>query len=181
MWLNFRTWGIVLSLLPLVAHALTLDDLTPTFLSSDKSHESANTDPKLAFSVPDSAKKRNASSGTIWYCNKVSGLNCARQNSSGTVPQNFKSNEALPTAAVTPTTGGNGHYFNRNQNSYDQNAINNFNITDSNQSTLQAYAPQLNNKSMEDTLKENVAIPIKANNNTDVSVGTNQIKFNVTY
>lgn len=108
-------------------------------------------------------------------------MNCPRQNSSATVPQNSKPNEALPTASVTPTTGGNGHYFNRNQNNFDQNAINNFNITDSNQSTLQAYAPQLNNRSMEDTLKDNVAIPIKANNNTDVSVGTNQIKFNVTY
>lgn len=180
MWLNFRIWSIAFCMSPLVIHALTLDDFTPTFLSSDKSHESANTDPKLAFSVPDSAKKRNASGG-VWYCNKINNLNCARQNSSSTIPQNLKSETVEPPTSSVAPTGGNGQYFNRNQNSYDQNAINNFNITDSNQSTLQAYAPQLNNKSMEDTLKENVAIPIKANNNTDVSVGTNQIKFNVTY
>lgn len=180
MWLKFQ-WGIALCLLPLAAQALSLDDFTPNFLSSDKSHESANTDPKLAFSVPDSVKKRNASSSDVWYCNKINGLNCARQNASSSVPQNLKSETVrLPTSSVTPT-GGNGQYFNRNQNSYDQNAITNFNITDSNQSTLQAYAPQLNNKSMEDILKDNIAIPIKANNNTDVSVGTNQIKFNVTY
>ena len=181
MWSTFRSWSIAFCLLPLVTPALTLDDFTPGFLSSDKSHESANTDPKLAFSVPDSVKKRNASGGGVWYCNKINALNCARQNSSSTVPQNLKpETAALPTSSVT-ATGGNGQYFNRNQNSYDQNAINNFNITDSNQSTLQAYAPQLNNKSMEATLKDSVAIPLKANNNTDVSVGTNQIKFNVTY
>mgnify|MGYP003509207151 FL=1 len=77
--------------------------------------------------------------------------------------------------------GANSQYYNRDGNTYNQNAINNFNITNSNQTAMQPYSAQLNNLSIEDKLKQSIAIPLKAGENTAVSVGTNNVQFNVSY
>lgn len=80
--------------------------------------------------------------------------------------------------------GANDSYFNPNSsNKYNQNAIANFNITNSNQTAMQGVAPTMNtgNVSPEYLLKQNVSIPFKANNNTLVNVGASKVEFNITY
>lgn len=85
------------------------------------------------------------------------------------------------TLEATPKTGANSSYVNPNSNTYDQNAVANFNITNANQSTLQSYSPVLNNQSTKDMLIQNTTIPFKASNSTSLNVGTNKVEFNISY
>lgn len=176
---------LVIALLQLNSFALGLDDFLPDFMSSNnKKIESANADPQIAFSIPESSKKRNASSNTSLYCSTVGNPNCFKDPTSGKNIQRKVTKAGASTPAIDPLVGNQGandQYFNRNTNNYDANAIANFNITNSNQTALQVSSPKLTNSSPEDTIKNSLAIPLKPNSNTAVSVGTNQVQFNVSY
>ena len=157
--------------------ALSMDDFTPDFLSSTTPTESS-INPRSAFSIPEKSKKRNASNGSAWYCDRVQNVFCNKQNASVVVEQTI---ESVPVGTLLDVTQGNGKYLNRNNNNYDQNALANFNITDSNQTALQVYSPKLNTYSTEETLKNNLAVPIQANKNTNINIGQQQIEFNIQY
>ena len=165
-----------LGLLSLGAFALGLDDFVPDFLSNGHTVESANLNPETAFMVPVTAKKRSESSDD-WYCDRVNQAFCAKQSASAAI---VHINSSAPLAAKV-NQGANDQYFNPNSNSYDKNAVVNFNITNSNQTALQGYSPKLNNYTTTDQLKQNIAVPIQADKNTNISVGANQINFNVSY
>lgn len=157
--------------------ALELDDFVPSFLSAAHKTESATADPALAFSLPEASKKRNSSSSGSWYCDRVSGIVCTKQNASRVIAQTVSGDNSI---IANANQGANDQYFNRNKSNFNQNATNNFNITNSNQSALQIYAPQLN-YSAEQQIKNNMAVPIQADKNTSVSVGQQQIEFNIKY
>lgn len=154
-----------------------MDDFVPDFLSNGHTVESANLNPETAFVVPAMAKKRTESTSDTWYCERVNQAFCAKQSASAAI---VHINSSAP-LAVKVNQGANDQYFNPNSNSYDKNAVVNFNITNSNQTALQGYSPKLNNYTTTDQLKQNIAVPIQADKNTNISVGANQINFNVSY
>ncbi len=160
-------------------HAFSVDDFVPDFLSAGQVSESQVLNSHMAFSIPESSQQRFTNSNEqYWYCDKLKDPLCMKQNASAVIARTKSDNAE---ATVHANLGANDKYFNRNSNSYDQNAVANFNITNSNQAAMQAYSPKLNNYSTEDTLKQSVAIPLKPSNNTAVTVGTNQVQFNLSY
>lgn len=171
-------FGCALLLVQLNAFALSLDDFLPDFLTGKQAVESANATPEIAFKIPAASQKRNASSATTWYCERVDGAFCVKQNASQEIAQAINGSE---TQQATVDQGANSSYINRNSNNYNSNAINNFNITNSNQTALQAYAPQLNNYSIEDRIRNGFAIPIKPSQNTELNLSPNQVQFNMQY
>ena len=178
-----RCWLLCLACIQLNAFALGLDDFVPDFISSSSRVESANANPVTAFSIPEASQQRNAKSNeSYWYCDKIHNPSCVKQASSAALAQKIiqpvSGSNVLNSSA---NQGANSQYYNRDGNTYNQNAINNFNITNSNQTAMQPYSAQLNNLSIEDKLKQNIAIPLKAGENTAVSVGTNNVQFNVSY
>lgn len=79
-------------------------------------------------------------------------------------------------------TGANNNYINPNSNSYDKNAIVNFNITNSNQTLMQAYSDDLNPVvTPSEYVLEKVTIPFQTTENTKLNVGTNKVEFNWSY
>lgn len=83
---------------------------------------------------------------------------------------------------ATAYSGANDSYVNPNNNSYNHNAVANFNITNANQTTLQTYSPALNtNNNPQNMIIQNAAIPFKPNNSTSVNVGANKVEFNISY
>lgn len=168
----------IIILCPLSVFALSVNDFVPDFLTASKAGESSNLNPDSAFSLPESSMKRSANSNDVWYCDRINGVFCSNQNASQAIAKKFSSST---TTTAKANQGANAQYFNPNSNSYDQNAVANFNITNSNQTALQSYSPKLNNYSTEDQLKQNLAVPIKPDKNTNISVGTNQINFNMSY
>ncbi len=168
----------VLTLCPLGVLALSADDFVPSFLSTSKANESANLNPETAFSLPENSRARIANSGDDWYCQRGNGSFCAHQNASQAIAK--KLNGSAPVTARA-NQGANEQYFNPNSNNYDQNAVANFNITNANQTALQGYSPKLNNYTTQEQIKQNVAVPIQTDKNTNISVGTNQINFNMSY
>jgi hypothetical protein len=137
-------------------NALGVNDFTPSFLSAPKV-ESAAINSKLRIKLADPGVRKNLS----------------ESNSSLYSPLRV---------VVTPgNQGANNQFFNRSSNNYDQNAIANFNITNSNQSALQTNSAKLNDDSPEQQLKNNVAVPIHTDKNTSVSVGQQQINLNISY
>lgn len=174
-----RVLGILLFVFSSPIEALSMDDFTPDFLNN-KNHamESSNTDPQLAFSLPESSKKRNASMSNRGYCGKAHNVFCIKQNESNAITSAV---ESTVNTSVSVDQGANAKYINRNNNSYDQNAIANFNITNANQTALQAYSPKLNNYSTEQQIKNNLAVPFQADKNTNISVGQQQIEFSIKY
>ncbi len=176
----FKRFGLLLLGAYTSCMALSLDDFVPDFLtSSPKTESSVNSE--IAFSIPESSKKRNASSNSAWYCDRVHNVFCSKQDASKVIALAVESSISNSAANINPDANPNGKYFNRNSNNYDQNAINNFNLTNSNQSALQTYSPKLNNQSAEDQIRNNVAVPIQADKNTNISVGQQQIEFNIKY
>lgn len=177
----FKRFVLLLSMtfISVNVYALSMDDFMPDFLSYSPSAESQNLNPHLAFSIPESSQERFTNSNeSYWYCDKLRDPLCTKQNASSVVNKTQLGSAEIEAHA---NLGANEKYFNRNSNLYDQNAVANFNITNSNQAAMQAYAPQLNNYSTEDTLKHNIAIPLKPSSNTAVSVGTNNVQFNMSY
>lgn len=168
----------VMVLYPLSVAALSADDFVPGFLSSGSARESANVNPETAFSLPESSRARIANSGDAWYCQRGNGSFCSNHNASQAIAQKFSSSAPVTAKA---NQGANDQYFNPNSNNYDQNAVANFNITNANQAALQGYSPKLNNYTTQDQIKQNVAVPIQADKNTNISVGANQINFNMSY
>lgn len=79
--------------------------------------------------------------------------------------------------------GANNNYVNPNNAKFNQNAIANFNITNSNQTTLQTYSPELNYdaKSPIELIRNNLAVPIKTGDNSSISVMPDKVEFNLTY
>ena len=178
-----RCWLLGLVCIQLNAFALGLDDFVPDFVSASNQVESANANPVTAFSIPEASQQRKAKSNeSYWYCDKIHNPSCVKQASSAALAQKIiqpvTGNKVVTASA---NQGANSQYYNRDGNIYDQNAINNFNITNSNQTAMQPYSAQLNNLSIEDKLKQSIAIPLKAGNNTEVSVGANNVQFNVSY
>lgn len=171
---------------PLCLHALALDDFAPNFVNASNQAESlTNNQLTVVFSLPESGNKQDIIKvpETALSCDKDNNLSCASNSSSNAATaQAVKSTTVLSQQPVSiANQGSNDQYFNRNGNSFDQNAINNFNITNSNQTTMQAYSAQLNNATLEDKLKQNIAIPLSTGSNSAVSVGTNNVQFNVSY
>lgn len=171
---------------PLYVQALVLDDFAPGFVNSSSQIESPAAGSLIAFSLPESSGLQQDSSKiteSAWSCNKASNSSCSTKLvSSAVIAQGVKlSTVAAQQPVSLANQGSNDQYFNRNGNSFDQNAINNFNITNSNQTTMQAYSAQLNNTTIEDKLKQNIAIPLSTGSHSAVSVGTNNVQFNVSY
>lgn len=172
---------------PFCVLSLELNDFAPNLINSSNLAESSTNNKLIVFSLPESSQSGNVSNtGNIWPCDKVIGTACnnvSKVSSSSVIAQGIK--PTAVTAQQQPVSianqGANDQYFNRNGNSFDQNAINNFNITNSNQTTMQAYSPQLNNATIEDKLKQNIAIPLSTGSNSAVSVGANNVQFNVSY
>lgn len=164
--------------LPIV-YALSMDDFIPDFLEPNHKTESS-INPAVAFSLPPETQKRASSSGSAWYCKRAHNVFCSHRAESGAGNLQL-ANESSSIGGKgldnNSYSGANGNYFNRNSNSYDQNAVNNFNITNSNQATMQVYSPKLN----EDQLRNNVAVPLQADKNTNISIGQQQIEFNIKY
>ena len=168
--------------------ALSIDDFVPDFLTAEKPVESS-INPTTAFSIPETSKKRNSRKGSAWYCDRAHNVFCNKQDASKVLAQVIESNLVVgkdstlgvDLSGTLGSSGNSGKYFNRNANSYDQNAVVNFNLTDSNQAALQMYSPKLNNYSTEQTLKNNVAVPIQADKNTSINIGQQQIEFNIKY
>lgn len=164
--------------IPLCLYALSVDDFVPDFLAGgNHAGESANLDSSKAFSLSDATKQRTLA-GDDSYCDRVHQAFCAKENASAIIAH--KTESGIPIKEVA-NLGANNQYFNPNSNNYDQNAVANFNITNSNQTALQGYAPKLNNYSTTDQIKSNLAVPIQADKNTNISVGATQINFNMSY
>ena len=171
---------------PFCVLSLELNDFAPNLINSNNQVESSPNNKLIVFSLPESSQTHNVSNtGSILPCGEVIGAACnvSKVSSSAVIAQRVK-----PTAVTVQqqpvsmaNQGANDQYFNRNGNNFDQNAINNFNITNSNQTTMQAYSPQLNNATIEDKLKQNIAIPLSTGSNSAVSVGANNVQFNVSY
>lgn len=104
---------------------------------------------------------------------------------------NLNSNDGLTQKTYTGTaqqirsnsyTGANNSYINPNSNSYDKNAMVNFNITNSNQTLMQAYSDDLNPVvTPSEYVLEKVTIPFQTTENTKLNVGTNKVEFNWSY
>lgn len=164
--------------------AISLDDFVPDFLDPSGHKTESSIDPQVAFSLPADTKKRAASSSDAWYCNRKQNVFCNRkEESSANTTLVVESSSGITGNGIVNDayTGANGSYFNRNSNNYDQNALNNFNITNSNQAAMQVASPKLNNSSMEDQLRNNVTVPVQAGKNTNVNIGQQQIEFNIKY
>ena len=170
---------------PFCVLSLELNDFAPNLIYSNNQVESLPNNKLIVFSLPESSHTHNVSNtGNILPCDKVIDPACNgnKASSSAVVAQGVKPTIVTAQQPVSMANqGANDQYFNRNGNSFDQNAINNFNITNSNQTTMQAYSPQLNNATLEDKLKQNIAIPLSTGSNIAVSVGTNNVQFNVSY
>lgn len=164
------------------AFPLSMDDFVPDFLDPSIHKTESSIDPQVAFSLPSDTQKRSASSGSAWYCNRKQDVFCNRKQESSDTLMAAESARVVGNGIANDAyTGANGSYFNRNSNNYDQNAVTNFNITNSNQAAMQVYSPKLNNSSMEDQLRNNVTVPVQAGKNTNVNIGQQQIEFNIQY
>lgn len=166
------------------SYGLNMNDFIPSFLRPTKVAESS-IDPNLAFSMPHQTRKREASNpDNNGYCSRRQDVFCDSQsgNESGNkVVEAAKREDEEALTIKDAYTGTNSSYFNRNSNNYDQNAISNFNITNSNQAALQVYSPKLNNLAPEDQIKNNFTLPLHTDKNTEISIGQQQIEFNIKY
>lgn len=149
---------------------LSIVVVVPVFAADqDLVNANWNSTPAIQSVVRQDGQKCGANS---WNC--VSAVESKNQQAKQTIDGNH-------TLEAAPKTGANSSYVNPNNNTYDQNAVANFNITDANQSTLQSYSPLLNNQSTKDMLIQNTTIPFKAGNSTSLNVGTNKVEFNISY
>lgn len=171
---------------PLCLHALALDDFAPNFVNSSNQAESLTSNQlTVVFSLPESNQQGSIKkTENALLCDNAVDLSCVGKTTSNVITTQV----VKPTTAVASqqpvsiaNQGANDQYFNRTGNNFNQNAINNFNITNSNQTTMQAYSAQINNATLEDKLKQNIAIPLSTGSNSAVSVGSNNVQFNVSY
>lgn len=164
------------------AFSISMNDFVPDFLDPSNHKTESSIDPQIAFSLPSDTQKRSASADSAWYCNRKQNVFCNRKKESSEMAAAAESAGVGGNGIANDVyTGANSSYFNRNSNNYDQNAVNNFNITNSNQAAMQVYSPKLNNSSMEDQLRNNVTVPVQAGKNTNVNIGQQQIEFNIKY
>lgn len=130
----------------------------------------------------------NVRRGGYTVCDSIVKKNCIElTNSSNTNQGLFLSNKASDDEARIKENsnyiaGANDSYFNPNDNDFDKNAVANFNITNSNQTLMQTYSPELNPDYTPATyILEKVVIPVKTTENSSLSVGTNKVEFNLSY
>jgi len=154
-------------------YTLNLDEFVPNFLATDKVAESGNLDSGLRFKSAPANKPKSSSSMPYSFLTQSAEYGKAQLGGSESATL-ISGNGIIP---VAPNVGANDSYINRNSNVYDANAVANFNLTNSNQSTMQSYSAKLNNFSPETTLKNNFAIPLKPDGNTEVNIGVNQLQF----
>ncbi len=174
----------ILCLVTFYTYALNLNDFAPNIINSNNNVvESSIVRPLVGLNVVESSTRQVVLKNTesSMSCNRAQNPFCMEQPSNAISSQNSKSVIGNAQPVVTANHGANDQYFNRDGTDFDQNAINNFNITNSNQTAMQAYSSQLNNVNLEDRLKQNLAIPLSTGSNSAVSVGTNKVQFNVSY
>ncbi len=120
-------------------------------------------------------------------CDSVVKRDCINFNTSTNVGSSVSTNSSINSSGkkVVSTdayTGANDSYFNPNENVYDQNAIANFNITNSNQTLMQAYSVELSPEFSPSTfIRDKVSIPVKTTENSSLNVGANKIEFKLSY
>lgn len=116
-------------------------------------------------------------------CGLIGSLKCVRYQEQAPKERSFTNSTDV--AKPVAYDGANNNYVNPNQIKYNQNAITNFNMTNSNQTTLQAYAPALNPTDFTNNpvglVKQNAVIPIKTGENSLINVGTNKVELNLKY
>lgn len=174
----------ILCLVTFYTYALNLNDFAPSIINSNNNVvESSIVRPLVGLNIVESSTRQAVLKNTesSMSCNRAQNPFCMEQSSNAISSQNSKSVIGNAQPVVTANQGANDQYFNRDGTNFDQNAINNFNITNSNQTAMQAYSSQLNNVNLEDRLKQNLAIPLSTGSNSAVSVGTNKVQFNVSY
>lgn len=83
-------------------------------------------------------------------------------------------------------SGSSNNYVDSNSYKFDQNAVTNFNITNSNQTAMQSYATVINNNgnsmvSPSEMILNKLSVPIKTGDNSSIQVTPDKVEFNLKY
>ncbi|MDD3267089.1 MAG: hypothetical protein PHC75_07925 [Burkholderiales bacterium] len=120
-------------------------------------------------------------------CNSIVSSNCLDKFNS-----NFEHSNAIKLGehnTILPAQihdGSSSNYVDSNSYKFDQNAVNNFNITNSNQTAMQSYATVINANgnnvvSPSEMIMNRLAVPIKTGDNSSIKVTPEKVEFNLKY
>lgn len=165
--------------IPTLSFAVGMTDVVSSVIGG-RNVATINESQNLSFPTVNGVNGKLFTIESNFSCDNVRNFACGDKAKSRLIePHTISGQKPIEADAYS---GSNSRYINPNGNVYDQNAITNFNITNSNQSTMQLYSPLLNNSnSPVDLIKQNVAIPFKASNSTEVNVGVSKVEFNISY
>lgn len=162
-------------------YAVDMSDYVPAFLKYNKNPSSpAITNPALAFKLPESSVRRVEQSKQLWYCNRVNNVFCTQPK---LVEPNYPLIDELEPSdlIINPEKAPANSFYSKNSLGYSENAINSFNLTDSNQSSMQVYAPKLNELTPQDQIRNSLLLPIQASKNANINLSQQKIELNIHY
>lgn len=120
-------------------------------------------------------------------CNSIVSSNCLDKFSSTADHNNaIKFGDHTTVIPVQIYDGSSSNYVDSNSYKFDQNAVNNFNITNSNQTAMQSHATGVNNNvnnvvSPSEMIMNRLAVPIKTGDNSSIKVTPEKVEFNLKY